>query len=128
MIAIDLDSPIPLEDQLCRAIREAIARGEVAAGDPLPSSRQLAGDLQIHWNTVARAYRRLSDEGLLSVRRGRGVVVKPLPKSTDPTPAILDRVSVAVREAITEARLNGMTLKAFGELVDGEIHRWKASG
>lgn len=69
---MSVDSSVPLEEQVREQIREAIARGEVVAGDPLPSVRQLAGDLGIHWNTVARAYRRLRDEGLLVVGRGRG--------------------------------------------------------
>ena len=125
MISIDLDSPVPLEDQLCKAIRSAIARGEVSAGDPLPSVRQLAADLGVHWNTVARAYRRLSDAGLLSVRRGRGVVVKPLPQAGDTAPSKSKAVSETVRDAITEARLSGMSMRAFRDLVLGEINEWE---
>lgn len=125
MIAIDLDSPVPLEDQLCKAIRAAIAREEVAAGDALPSVRQLAADLGIHWNTVARAYRRLADEGLLIVRRGRGVSVKPLPEGKPVEPAASARISESVREAIADARLSGMSLQAFQKLVLGEIDAWE---
>lgn len=125
MISIDLDSAVPLEDQLCKAIRAAIARGEVSSGDPLPSVRQLAADLGVHWNTVARAYRRLSDAGLLSVRRGRGVFVKPLPVVDGLAATKSDTVSATVRDAITEARLSGMSMSAFRELVLGEINEWE---
>jgi DNA-binding transcriptional regulator YhcF (GntR family) len=76
MIRIDTASPRPLEDQIATALRQALARRDVGPGDELPSVRQLARDLGVHWNTVARAYRRLADEGLLLVRRGRGVVVR----------------------------------------------------
>jgi GntR family transcriptional regulator len=82
MIRIDLSSPRPVEEQIAAALRQALARGEVRAGDELPSVRQLAGDLGVHWNTVARAYRRLAEEGLLLVRRGRSVVVKGEPPRT----------------------------------------------
>lgn len=75
MIRIDLDSPKPLEEQIVLGLRQAVAQGALAAGAELPSVRQLAGDLGVHWNTVARAYRRLADEGVLLVRRGRGAVV-----------------------------------------------------
>ena len=75
MIRIDLDSPKPLEEQIVVGLRQALAQGTLAPGAELPSVRQLAGDLGVHWNTVARAYRRLADEGVLLVRRGRGAVV-----------------------------------------------------
>jgi GntR family transcriptional regulator len=76
VIRIDLTSARPVEEQIAAALRQTLARGEVEPGDELPSVRQLAGDLGVHWNTVARAYRRLADEGLLLVRRGRSVLVK----------------------------------------------------
>lgn len=81
MIRIDVNDPRPLEDQIVAALRQAIAQGSVGAGEDLPSVRQLAGDLGVHWNTVARAYRRLADEGLLTVRRGRGAVTRDQPRS-----------------------------------------------
>ena len=75
VIRIDLDSPRPLEEQIVIGIRQAVAQGTLDSGAELPSVRQLAGDLGVHWNTVARAYRRLADEGVVLVRRGRGAVV-----------------------------------------------------
>ena len=81
MIRIDIDDPRPLEDQIAGRLRQAIAEGSVGPGEDLPSVRQLAGDLGVHWNTVARAYRRLADEGLLTVRRGRGAVTRDQPRT-----------------------------------------------
>jgi DNA-binding transcriptional regulator YhcF (GntR family) len=86
----------------------------------------LAADLTIHWNTVARAYRRLQDAGLLSVRRGRGVFVKPLEERADLDAQSSARITESVRGAITEARLSGMNLTAFQDLVLGEIKQWEA--
>ena len=76
MIRIDLNSATPLEEQIAAAIRQALAKGDVRPGADLPSVRQLSADLGVHWNTVARAYRKLSDEGILTVRRGRGAVAR----------------------------------------------------
>jgi DNA-binding transcriptional regulator YhcF (GntR family) len=81
VIRIDVSGPKPLEEQITQALRQALAQGGIAAGDELPSVRQLAGDLGVHWNTVARAYRRLADEGLVVVRRGRGAVVRDTPRT-----------------------------------------------
>jgi GntR family transcriptional regulator len=81
VLRIDLNDPRPLEDQIAIGLRQAIAQGSVGAGEDLPSVRQLAGDLGVHWNTVARAYRKLAAEGLLTVRRGRGAVTRDQPRS-----------------------------------------------
>ena len=81
VIRIDVSGPKPLEEQITLALRQALAQGGIAAGEGLPSVRQLAGDLGVHWNTVARAYRRLADEGLVVVRRGRGAVVRDTPRT-----------------------------------------------
>jgi GntR family transcriptional regulator len=75
MLTIRLDSPTPLIDQIASGIRSAIARSELDVGDALPTVRQLAGDLGINLNTVARAYRALEAEGLVQTRRGRGTMV-----------------------------------------------------
>jgi GntR family transcriptional regulator len=127
MIAVNLDSPVPLEEQVTQEIRRALARGELAPGDGLPSVRQLAGDLGIHWNTVARAYRRLRDEGLLVVGRGRGVSVREKGRRpSKPTPELRDKIRGILRDAITEARLSGLELDAFKELVSRELRFWEA--
>lgn len=109
MIQIDLNNPVALEEQIAAALRQALARREIRPGDELPSVRQLAGDLGVHWNTVARAYRRLADEALLIVRRGKSVVAQ------DPTP-LPSKVSRArmhdrFAEAISTALLGGVSHK-----------------
>ncbi len=71
MIRIDLNAPEPLGEQIRSEIRDAIARGETRPGESLPTVRQLAADLGINLNTVARAYRLLESEGLVTTIRGR---------------------------------------------------------
>lgn len=127
MVSIDFESPIPLEEQLRQEIRGAIARSEVSPGDALPSARQLGSDLGIHWNTVARTYRRLRDDGLLVVRRGRGVSVREVPSHpSDALPENLDlTVTKSINEAITEARLAGLSLESFRARVLNELQHWE---
>jgi GntR family transcriptional regulator len=107
MIRIDLNKPQPLEEQITAALRQALAQGTLAPGDDLPPVRQLAGDLGVHWNTVARAYRRLADEGLLSVRRGKGAVARTPPRAAPR----LSRHSVRERfsSTVAEALLGGLS-------------------
>lgn len=101
VIHIDLNDPKPLEEQIAAGVRQAIARGEVGPGEELPTVRQLAGDLGVHWNTVARAYRRLADEHVLVVRRGRGAVVR------DDVPAATTAARSALRDRLVEVIATG---------------------
>ncbi len=60
-----------------------IARGELKTGDQLPTVRQLATDIRVNFNTVARAYRLLDEAGLISTQLGRGTYVwEPLNEET----------------------------------------------
>lgn len=126
MIKVNLESSVPLEEQIRQQIRQAIAGGEVRAGDSLPPVRQLAGDLGIHWNTVARAYRRLRDEGLLVVGRGRGVTVRKTPRIERKVhPETRARIREKLREAIVEARLAGLTVSSLEQLLLQELNSWR---
>lgn len=73
--AIDPKHPTPIYVQLDQAIRAAIATGRLAAGTQLPTVRQLAVDLRVNANTVARVYVDLERAGVLETRRGVGTFV-----------------------------------------------------
>jgi GntR family transcriptional regulator len=76
MFAIDENDPTPLYAQLERAIRVAIATGRLNAGDKLPTVRQLAVDLKVNANTVAKVYGELERSGVLETRRGVGTFIR----------------------------------------------------
>jgi GntR family transcriptional regulator len=78
MFAIDPADPTPLYAQLERAIRVAIAAGRLGVGDRLPTVRQLAVDLRVNANTVAKVYGELERAGVLETRRGVGTFVRAL--------------------------------------------------
>jgi GntR family transcriptional regulator len=73
---IDARDPTPLYAQLERAIRFAIVTGRLNVGDRLPTVRQLAVDLRINANTVARVYAELERTGVVETRRGAGTFVR----------------------------------------------------
>lgn len=70
-------SPIWL--QIEEGIRRMITLGSLGPGDSIPSVRDLAKSLRVNPNTVARAYQRLSDAGVLAVKRGEGTFVSASP-------------------------------------------------
>ena len=76
MFAIDGNDPTPLYAQIERAIRVAIATGRLNLGDKLPTVRQLAVDLKINANTVAKVYAELERSGVLETRRGVGTFIR----------------------------------------------------
>ncbi|HEU4348165.1 MAG TPA: GntR family transcriptional regulator [Actinoplanes sp.] len=75
MITIDHDSPVPPYEQVRLGIAGLAASGELAAGAKLPPVRQLATELGLAANTVARAYRELEQAGLVETRGRAGTVI-----------------------------------------------------
>jgi GntR family transcriptional regulator len=72
---LDLHSGMPVYRQVIDQVRGGIASGALAAGDQLPTVRQLAVDLAINPNTVVRAYRELELGGLLETHQGTGTFI-----------------------------------------------------
>lgn len=71
-IRIDPRSAEPIFEQICFAVKTALARGSAAAGEKLPSVRELARELAINPNTVVRAYEQLERDGVVVRRQGAG--------------------------------------------------------
>src|SRR5215472_1234550 len=72
---LDLHSGVPVYRQVIDQVRGGVASGALAAGDQLPTVRQLAVDLAINPNTVVRAYRELELGGLLETHQGTGTFI-----------------------------------------------------
>jgi GntR family transcriptional regulator len=79
VLIVDPSDPTPLYAQLDRSIRAAIAAGWLRVGDQLPTVRQLAVDLRINANTVAKVYAELERAGVVSTQRGIGTFVRDNP-------------------------------------------------
>src|SRR5262245_23250792 len=74
-LTVDPRDPLPLWAQLERGIRAAVATGRLRPGSQLPTVRQLAVQLSVNANTVARVYADLEKQGFLETRRGVGTFV-----------------------------------------------------
>ncbi len=71
-VEIDFRSHVPIYLQIIEQIERQLAEGILGPGDQLPTVRQLAADLRVNFNTVARAYRLLDEAGVISTQQGRG--------------------------------------------------------
>src|SRR3972149_1678771 len=76
---VNPDDPLPLYAQLEREIKVAVTMGALKIGDRLPTVRQLAVDLKVNANTVAKVYAELERQGLLATRRGVGTFIQANP-------------------------------------------------
>lgn len=124
VIRIDINSSRPLEEQIVTGLRQAVAQGAITPGADLPSVRQLAGDLGVHWNTVARAYKRLADEGLVAVRRGRGAVV--LGERRAPLRGARNSVRDQISAAIAAGLVGGLSREEIARLFADVLARFDA--
>ena len=119
---VDSRSPTPIYAQLDRSIRAAIATGVLKAGMQLPTVRQLAVDLAVNANTVAKVYAQLERDGILETRRGVGTFVREVPT---PQVARMHRereLRDLIRRFVGDAALLGFTLP---ELIDQLRHQEK---
>ena len=79
MFDIDPSDAAPIWQQIDDGMRRMIALAVLKPGDAVPSVRDLARTLRVNPNTVARAYQRLTERGVLTVRRGDGTYVAEQP-------------------------------------------------
>lgn len=109
---IDSDNGLAVYDQIVRQVKFSVADGALAVGDLVPSVRELARELTINPNTVARAYRQLQDDSVLESVRGTGLVVTSGARKT----------CQAARKRLIRARLRDVLLEAsHGGLDAAEI-------
>jgi GntR family transcriptional regulator len=117
------DDPLPLYAQLERAVKAAITMGTLEIGDRLPTVRQMAVDLRINANTVAKVYSELEREGLLSTRRGVGTFVQSLPVAHPPgsPDKRKEELRLLAERFVSEATVQGYTRQELLEEVQ-HIH------
>ena len=119
---IEPSNGLAIYDQIVRQIKFAIASGTLREGELAPSVRELARELTINPNTVARAYQQLQFEEILESVRGTGMVVKKAA-----TGRCRKERSVLIQErlssALLEARKSGISTSELRTLFDKELKR-----
>jgi GntR family transcriptional regulator len=110
IVSVDPRDRTPIYAQLDRALRAAIATGRLATGDQLPTVRQLAVELSINANTVARVYAELERSGILETRRGVGTFVSATPAQAHPPKQHERRLRTFITRLLADASAAGFTL------------------
>lgn len=99
-LALEHDDDVPVFAAIARSIAAQVQRGRLRAGDRLPSTRELAAQLEVHRNTVVAAYRELSAEGWVTAGVGRGTFIAErladAPARARPREHAADRIGFAI--------------------------------
>lgn len=114
-VRIDHSIDEPLYMQIRSQVIAGIARGELAAGDALPSVRRLASDLGINLHTVNKAYAVLRDEGYIEVRGRSGAFVVQSQSSSGSADAATSQMASQIYGLAMAYRARGGTLEGFLE-------------
>ena len=110
IVSVDPRDRTPIYAQLDRALRAAIATGRLSTGDQLPTVRQLAVELSVNANTVARVYAELERAGILETRRGVGTFVSATPAQAHPPKQHERRLRTFITRLLADASAAGLTL------------------
>lgn len=127
LISVDPQNGLAIYDQIVRQIKFAIASEAVLPGELVPSVRELAKQIAVNPNTVARAFRELQAEDVLETVRGMGLAVtKAAPKKCRADRVLL--ISERLREVLTEAQHSQLELEEIRQLTETELGRLNGKG
>jgi len=115
-LRVDPRDATPIWRQIEEGLRRLVASGALAPGTGVPSVREMAADLRINPATVAKAYQRLTDAGVLAVRRGEGTFVAEFPPSLPKGERGRTLAEGAVRYASLAATLGAGREEALDEV------------
>ncbi len=118
-------SGIPLYLQLMEQVKHAIETGVLRAGDQLPSVRQIAEELLINPNTVARAYRELEHEGIVDLRHGSGAYIR---ESVVERTKSMQKARTVVRSSLDRLDSIDLSEDEIRRLVESELALRRSSG
>src|SRR3954464_3294209 len=110
LVAIDTRDKTPIYAQLERGLRAAIAAGRLQIGDQLPTVRELAVELRINANTVARVYVELERAGVIETRRGVGSFIKSTPLQARPPREHERRLRAFATRVLADTEAGGFSL------------------
>jgi GntR family transcriptional regulator len=113
-------SGVPLYLQLIEQVKHAIETGAIRTGEQLPSVRQMAEDLVINPNTVARAYRDLEHEGIIDLKHGLGAFVRDVMVVRR---SLMNKAQTVVQSALDRLASFDLSEEEIRRLVENELAR-----
>ncbi len=124
VLTVDPRSGVPIYLQLIEQVKRSVALGILQAGEQLPTVKQLALDLTVNPNTVAKAYRDLEREGVIETAPGRGSFVRADGAEGSSRAAAGDVARDAIERAVREAKSVGLRRSDVRDLLEQALNHW----
>ncbi len=125
-IRIDPDSAVPIYLQIVHSIKNQVATGHMKPGEQLPTVRELATNLRINPNTVARAYTILDGDHVITTQQGRGTYVRERPDDEHLAKVREEELRAMMDGVVGKALSMGYTAEQIRASFDAEFDRWKS--
>jgi GntR family transcriptional regulator len=123
VLTVDPRSGVPIYLQIIEQIKRSIALGVLQAGEQLPTVKQLAIDLTVNPNTVARAYRELERDEVIETAPGRGSFVRA--NGVTESPKVAAEIAAdALNVALREAKSVGLEAGEVRNIFEAALRRW----
>ncbi|HZT13618.1 MAG TPA: GntR family transcriptional regulator [Candidatus Baltobacteraceae bacterium] len=124
VLTVDPRSGVPIYLQIIDQVKRSVALGVLAPGEQLPTVKQLALDLTVNPNTVAKAYRELERDEIIETSPGRGSFVRGNGTAQSAYAAASDVTAETLAQAVREARSIGLRPAQVRELFEAALARW----
>jgi GntR family transcriptional regulator len=127
-VELNFRSKVPIYIQIIDQIKHLIASGVLRPDDQLPTVRQLAADLRVNFNTVARAYRLLDEQGLISTQHGRGTYILQPPTAENGERLRRQDLDWLTTQYLSDAALLDYSPEQIQLIFDQYLNKWKQEG
>jgi GntR family transcriptional regulator len=124
-IQIDFRSDVAIYTQIVEQLRQMIHAGEIKVGDQLPTVREMAANLRVNFNTVARAYRILDEAGLISTQKGRGTYIWEPPTEVALKKLREENLESLTQNFLREAKKLSFTHQDINAEIKKQLKDWK---
>ncbi|MBP8819536.1 MAG: GntR family transcriptional regulator [Syntrophomonadaceae bacterium] len=126
-LEINPRSSTPIYQQVVDGVKELVARGILVPGERMPTVRELAVELSLNPNTIAKAYQKLEQEGIIETMRSRGTFVAGRTEVLDKEMA-REQLEGLVEKVLVEAYHLGLNREDIKQLFEESLDNWEKRG
>jgi len=124
ILQIDIRSGLPIYTQIVNQVQSQVVSGILKPGDQLPTVRALAEELRVNFNTVARAYRILDEERIISTQQGRGTYITEIPPPEVNDLLRKESLEALAQRYISEAMRLEFSKTEIRQIVSDQLKAW----